>query len=163
MTQQSRHGVKSRPPFQAARRNHVQSGRTEENARLWEHVLHEDGQFFQSANYFLLSESLLVVAYSGLLAASAASGVTHGFVSHISFATRTIAAFGLALTVVWLYVGHRRLRYCRYIQAIARDRLPDYRVRREGRPKNLVSPFDVVTYSVPFLAGILWILFLVIA
>jgi hypothetical protein len=41
-----------------------------ENGRLWEHVLHEDGQLFQRGNFFMLAESLLVVAYSGLLAAS---------------------------------------------------------------------------------------------
>jgi len=110
-----------------------------------------------------LTESLLVVAYSGLLAASMGSGVLHSSASHISIATHTIASFGLALTVAWFYIGHRHLKYCRYIQAIARDRLPEYRATREGRPKSPVHSLDVLTYFVPTLAGILWILFLFIA
>lgn len=163
MADQPKHDVQDRTPLPKARRNRLRSGEAEEDARLWEHVLHEDGQFFQRANFFLLSESLLVVAYSGLLAASMAGGATRNSVSHISLAARTIAAFGLALTATWFYVGHRHFKYCRYLQSIARDRLPEYRATREGRPKSPVSSLGVITYSVPTLGGILWILFLLIA
>jgi len=69
----------------------------------------------------------------------------------------------LLLTAVWLYAGHRHLQYCRYVQRRARDRLPEYRAMRDGRPKGPVPSLSIITYSIPSLAGIVWILFLFVA
>ncbi len=40
-----------------------------EAARVWSHGLHEDNMFIQRGNFFLVAQSMLVVAYSGVLAA----------------------------------------------------------------------------------------------
>jgi len=69
----------------------------------------------------------------------------------------------LLLTAVWLYAGHRHLQYCWYVQRRARDRLPEYRAMRDGRPKGPVPSLSIITYSIPSLAGIVWILFLFVA
>lgn len=141
----------------------VGAARTDaENGRLWEHVLHEDGQLFQRGNFFMLAESLLVVAYSGLLAASETHGTSYS-ATRLLLAARVLASFGLLLTAVWFYVGRRHLMYCKYIRARAHDRLPEYRATREGWPRGLLPSLDLVTYSITFLAGIVWILLLLIA
>jgi hypothetical protein len=133
-----------------------------ENDRLWEHVLHEDGQLFQRGNFFMLAESLLVVAYSGLLAASETHGTSYS-ATRLLLAARVLAGFGLLLTAIWFYVGRRHLKYCKYIRARAKDRLPEYRATREGWPRGLLPSLDLITYSVTFLAGTVWILLLLIA
>jgi hypothetical protein len=141
----------------------IAGARTEaENGRLWEHVLHEDGQLFQRGNFFMLAESLLVVAYSGLLAASETHGTSYP-VTRLLLAARVLASFGLLLTVVWFYVGRRHLKYCKYIRALAHDRLAEYRATREGWPTGLLPSLDLITYSITFLTGIVWILLLLIA
>jgi hypothetical protein len=134
-----------------------------ENGRLWEHVLHEDTQLFQRGNFFMLAESLLVVAYSGLLAASETHGASNSAATRLLLAARVLASFGLLLTAIWFYVGRRHLKYCKYIRARARDRLPEYRATREGWPRGLLPSLDLITYSITFLAGIVWILLLLIA
>lgn len=78
--------------------------------RLWQWGLHEDTMLFQRGNLFLLAQSLLVVAYSTIL--SAESGPSQSAL----VAARVIAVFGLPLTGVWLYAGHRHLRYSRALQ-----------------------------------------------
>src|ERR1700691_6068891 len=116
MTRRTRHDPRDRAWPSTANRRRLLTQRSEEDARLWGHVLHEDEQLFQRGNYFLLAESLLVVAYSGLLAASEASTAVHGSASHLLLTARIMAVFGLLLTAGWLYVGHRHLKYCRYVQ-----------------------------------------------
>ena len=140
----------------------AESQQDKDNSRLWEHALHEDRQFYQQANFFLLVESLLVVAYSGLLAASGAGGTARAGGIHMLAAARIIAVFGLLLTVAWLYVAHRHLVYGRYVQAKTYDRLPGYRAIRDGRPRGVISPLTIIAYFIPVLTSALWTIFIFI-
>ncbi|WP_435864897.1 RipA family octameric membrane protein [Streptomyces umbrinus] len=127
----------------------------DENARIWEHCVHEDAMRFQRSNLFLVAQTLLVVGYTTLVSAGIASG-------HHSSAARVVASFGLLLTFIWLYVGHRHARYTDALRLIAAERMPAYAaIHARCRPRG-PSGWVLVTYALPGLAGVMWILLLLI-
>lgn len=82
----------------------------QELERLWAHNLHEDNMYMQRGNFFLVAESLLLVAYSAVLASRARTE------TDILTASRIISCFGLALTGVWALISHRHMTYQRFIR-----------------------------------------------
>jgi hypothetical protein len=123
--------------------------------RVWQHALHEDQMLFQRGNLFLVAESLLVVAYATMLPTS------HTGAGEI-LAARVIATFGLLLTVMWLYVGHRHLRYCMLIRMRMLEMLPEYRETRARWRSSRISSLPLITYFLPSLAIVMWVFLLVI-
>jgi hypothetical protein len=115
-----------------------------------------DNGVLQRGNYFLVAESMLVVAFAGLLAVADKNQTAR-------FASTVIATFGLLLTVAWTYVGHRHWRYLKFFQQEAADRLPYYQTIRAARPRNPISTSAVMTWLVPIFAGLMWTLFLFIS
>jgi hypothetical protein len=127
-----------------------------EAERMWQHGSHLDSMLFQRGNLFLVAESLLIVGYTGVLPEPGTSGPP-------ILAACVIAAFGMLLTCVWGYVGHRHLRYYTLLRARMRQHLPEYRALREQwRPRG-PSSLPLVTYSLPLLAAVMWIILLLIA
>jgi len=134
-------------------------------ARLWEHGLHLDAMLFQRANLFLVAESLLVVAYATLLAAAGSPG-SRTDRAHILLIAELIAIFGIGLSVIWLYVAHRHLRYDSVLTKRLVEWLPEYaetraRYRATGRSGGISSGV-MVTYTLPGLAGAMWVSLLII-
>jgi hypothetical protein len=127
-------------------------------SRIWQHSEHLDTMLFQRGNLFLVAESLLVVAYTGMTQALSQSG------SNIQaiLGARVIGAFGIVLTVVWLYVGHRHLRYYRLQSSIMSRHVPEYKALRDLWRMRGPSSLPLVTYFLPSLAGILWVVLLLI-
>ncbi|MFE6336832.1 hypothetical protein ACFVP3_30255 [Streptomyces sp. NPDC057806] len=125
--------------------------RRDADARLWEHHLHTDTMLFQRGNLFLVAQSLLAVAYSS----TATSGTTHA-------AARVLAGFGLALTVVWAYVGHRYHCYNRAIQRRTAERLTDYAETYAASRISGPSAMPLIAYALPFLAAVMWIVLLIV-
>jgi len=124
--------------------------------RVWEHLLHEDGDFVQRCNFFLVGESMLVVAYAGIIAGwQAASGGETGEWK-LALAARMVAVFGLLLTAVWGYVSHDQFHYLRRLRTRAAQHLPEYRELRATRPNRFELSMSLMTYGVPGLAGTLW-------
>ncbi|WP_456317052.1 RipA family octameric membrane protein [[Kitasatospora] papulosa] len=135
--------------------NHSSSDqRSAQDERLWEHALHENGMVFQRGNLFLVAQSLLAVAYSTILV-----GADHR--NQGASGSQIIAVFGLALAAIWLYVGHRHLRYCELIRERARARLPEYAETRAAWNRRGPGSLPLITYVLPALAGIMWIFLLV--
>ncbi|MFI8872459.1 hypothetical protein [Streptomyces sp. NPDC055243] len=106
---------------------------------------------FQRGNLFLVAQSLLAVAYS--------TTVTAG---DTKAAARVMAAFGIALTVIWLYVGHRHLRYCRALQRRAAERLPDFAETQAACRLPGLSALPLIVYGLPVLAAVMWVVLLVV-
>ena len=129
----------------------------DEASRLWQHGIHLDTMLFQRGNLFLVAESLLVVSYASMLGVGQTSGSDRP-----TSAARVIAAFGLLLTLAWGYVGHRHLQYYRLVSARMREHLLEYRKVREQWQARGISSLPVVTYSLPLLAGVVWVLLLII-
>ncbi|MEU6224150.1 hypothetical protein [Streptomyces sp. NPDC047042] len=116
------------------------------NERLWAHKIHEDSMLFQRGNLFLLAQSLLAVAYS---ATASASGREN--------AARVMCAFGIALTLTWLYVGHRHLLYDLSLQRRVAARLPDFaETDRTCRQRGL-SALPCIVYGLPSLSIVMWV------
>jgi len=140
----------------------MQSALTGERSveRLWSHGLHEDHMFMQRGNFFLVAQSLLLVAYSGVLNRSI-SPVHSGLV-----ASRIIAGFGLAVAVMWILTSYLHLSYALHLRARLLDNVPEYRDTRlswektQRRWAQHVDIFILLAYGVPLLAGILWIMLL---
>ena len=118
--------------------------------RLWAHRLHEDLVLTDRQNFFLLAQSLLLVAESQLL------------VTDETFATAVLAAVGILLTITWLYVIRRQRRIVDYLQQRACQVLPEFNETAKGRPSGLSSTSVYITV-VPLLIAAVWALFLVIS
>jgi hypothetical protein len=132
--------------------------------RIWAHSLHQDEQFMQRSNFFLVAESLLVVAYSSILA----RGLTAGSSAQpyrLLLTARVIGIFGLLLTVIWAYSNNRMRLTSAHVAKRARDVLPEYQQTLEERklPGGRISATWMITFLVPLLAGIMWLMFLFIA
>jgi hypothetical protein len=125
--------------------------RRAEDARLWEHWLHEEEMIFQRGNLFLIAQSLLAVAYSTI-----ATGIgEHG-------QARVMAAFGIALTLGWLFVGDRHLKFHQAIYRRTLGRFPDVAATEAAcrRPGPTTLPF--IIYGLPSMAAVMWIVLLII-
>ncbi|TGB13755.1 hypothetical protein [Streptomyces sp. MZ04] len=81
---------------------------TESHGRLWEYFLREDAMIMKRGNLFLVAQSLQLVAYTAIV--STGHEAEQQADSNVLTA-RVIAAFGIALATIWLYVGHRQIRY----------------------------------------------------
>ncbi|EFL33237.1 predicted protein [Streptomyces viridochromogenes DSM 40736] len=125
--------------------------RRDADARLWEHHLHTDTMLFQRGNLFLVAQTLLAVAYSS----TATSGTAHA-------AARVLAGFGLALTTVWAYVGHRYHRYNRAIQRRTAERLADYAETYTASRIAGPSAMPLIAYALPTLSAVMWIVLLIV-
>ena len=129
--------------------------------RIWQHGLHADTMLFQRGNLFLVAESFLAVAYATSLSGSAAH-------DEAALTARALAVFGLFLSAIWMYVGHRHLSYFNLIRERQTELLPDYRETRERWARaapmaSRISSLPLVTYALPALAGVMWLFFLVTA
>jgi hypothetical protein len=130
--------------------------------RLWSHGLHQDGEFVQRSNFFLVAESLLVVAYSSILTSGLHSGPT-GRDEKLLLAARVIAVFGLFLTVIWCYACMRLLSILSYLYKRVEEACPEYkRTNEERRTPGRIRSTWLITYVVPALAATMWIIFVVI-
>ena len=131
--------VSDRPPYDDAAKT-----------RLWSHRLHEDVVLADRQNFYLVAQSLLVVAEADLIG----SGETAG--------AAVLAAAGLVLTATWFYVIRRQRAIVKHVQDRAVEVLPEFRDTYESRPRGRSST-DVFVTVVPALLGAIWILFLVLA
>jgi len=77
--------------------------------------------------------------------------------------TRVIAAFGIAIAVIWLYVGDRQIRYTgalrRRLVALVPDFAETHTAVHIRGPKAAVF----IAYTIPVLAGALWALLLAVS
>ncbi|GAB1692725.1 hypothetical protein [Krasilnikovia sp. M28-CT-15] len=123
--------------------------------RLWQHLMHEDNQLIQRGNFYLVSESMLLVAFSLL---------KKGPPAHTSSidATKAIAMFGLVLTAAWTYGGYRQLRYFRNIRQWALLKLPEYEITWSQTKMRGPSSTAILVYGIPMFAVTVWVILLAV-
>jgi hypothetical protein len=117
----------------------------EEEQRLWEWTLHEDLLFSDRQNLFLVAESFLVAAHAGALGPETRS------------VALTIAAFGLAFTLVWAFVSWRQYLLVEFIQRQAQLQLREYREICAARPRSRLRSRVLVAFGLPALVFALWV------
>lgn len=125
--------------------------------RLFQHGLYEDGALTERSNYFLIAESMLVVAYTGLISASSASQQMN-----VVLVARVLAFFGFLLTIVWIYVNRRQWHVIQHLRDRSLELLPEYKVTYETRRKWRISSIWLMVYLVPALIGAMWAVFIFI-
>lgn len=109
--------------------------------RLWEYRTQEENVFYQRINFFLVAESMLIVAYTTVFAKEG-----------LGFSAQTVIALGFLLTVAWVVVSHRQRVAYSHIRDIVVSVCPEYASLRQTRPKSWVpSSWFVMTYVVPAL------------
>ncbi len=122
--------------------------------RLWAHALHADAEVVQRGNFYLVGESMLVVAYTAILTAGpnkATGDVT------LAWVARIVAMFGIVLALIWWYAGHVHWVYLKHIRMRAITTLPEYRETWENRPAFKFNAGTVHTYAVPGVTLLMWI------
>ncbi|MFD4481514.1 hypothetical protein ACFWPU_36130 [Streptomyces sp. NPDC058471] len=133
---------------------------TAAHARLWEYFLHEENMIMQRGNLFLVTQSLQLVAYTAIL--STGNGVEQPADSAVLTA-RVIAAFGIALAVIWLYVGHRQIRYTSALRGRLVALVPDVAATHAAIHIRGPKAAVFIAYTLPVLAGVLWTLLLAVS
>src|SRR4051794_35924784 len=123
------------------------------HARLWEYFLHEDNMIMQRGNLFLVAQSLQLVAYTAILSASNSAG-QHTSSSVVT--ARVIAAFGIVLAAIWIYVGHRQVRYTDALRARLVASVSDFAETHTAIHLRGPKAAVFIAYTIPVLAGILW-------
>jgi hypothetical protein len=148
----------SRPDDQVDQPTATYNGElTDQANRLLSRALHEDGDFRQVGNFFLIAESMMAVAYSGLLASGSTVAAPKSIV-----ASTVIAVFGLLLAIVWGYVARRQWRYVLHVYSHAFRLLPEQEAIEETRAQSRVSGSMLTTYVVPGRTAAMWIMLLVL-
>lgn len=125
---------------------------TSKQKLLLDLTLHHDDMFYQRANFFLVAESMILVAYS-LLASRQGAVLTQG---------RVIAAFGLILTIIWAYAAHRALVRLKYLTRRAEAGYPYFAALRAERPKPVgsIGSTLLMAYMIPAIAIVMWAILL---
>ncbi|MGC1853069.1 MAG: hypothetical protein WA687_11580 [Solirubrobacterales bacterium] len=119
--------------------------------RIWDHRLHEDTQFNQRLNFFLIAEAMLVVAATQVLSSNTATPLLGAGIS----------AVGLGLTGIWVGVNRRQVKIMRHIQDRAKNALPEFRKHYETRPKGHSTRW--LSDGIPVIIAVVWVIILVVA
>ncbi|WP_328978023.1 hypothetical protein [Streptomyces canus] len=129
-------------------------------SRLWEYFLHEDNMIMQRANLFLVAQSLQLVAYTAILSAAGADGHQ---AERAVLTAHVIAIFGVALAAIWIYVGHRQIRYTDGLRSRLVAKVPDFAETQAAVHIRGPKAAVFIAYTIPALAGVLWVLLLVVS
>ena len=103
-------------------------------------------------NFFLVAESMLLVAFTTIL-------------SKVDFwkTTISVAILGLLLTAIWGAVNIRQYQVYNHARKIVEQVCPEFQDLRAKRPKSFVGSWFLLTYIVPVLIAISWIVLLITA
>lgn len=150
------------PPVNVPDRfDHTWQANRDQLARLWAHALLQDELFVQRSNFFLVAESLLVVAYTGIFGLSFN---VHGRPLRLRVAALVLALFGCLLTAIWAFVNARQRQVLLDLHKRAREAFPEYRrtIGERKLPGGRISGTFLIAFVVPVLAIIMWFIFIII-
>jgi hypothetical protein len=119
--------------------------------RLWSHRLHEDLILYERHSYFLVTESLVLVAFADLLT------------DDEQLAAVILAVSGLLLTIAWLWVNRRQRAIIANVHRRACACLPEFQETYRERPPGRPGSGTVLAVYVPAMIAALWAVLLVIA
>ena len=121
--------------------------------KLWQYKMHEEDIFYQRNNFFLVAESMLLIALATLFNAPRTT-----FSLIVVFAT-----LGCLLTVVWIYVSSRQLSVIRQIAKESESVIDVYARIRLERAKWPLSSTKLLAYFVPAIVMLTWITVIIIS
>jgi len=117
--------------------------------RLWDYKGQMETIFYQRASFFLLAESMLLVAFATVLSAKSVAVI--------------LGVFGLLFTCVWFYVNWRHtVVYCHVRDNYLRQACPEYAKVRDTCPRGPISSRKILAYYVPALTFSAWFFLLIL-
>jgi hypothetical protein len=119
----------------------------EQRARFWQHAMHQDTQFNDRLNFFLVFESILLGIVAALYARS----------SNVDFMLWAIALLGLVITLLWMNVQVYQ-KY--YLDSFSRrlEQLPEFAVTAEyNRKWRPGTARRILTYIIPLTVALIWL------
>ena len=119
--------------------------------RLWEHGLHEDKIFNERLNFFLVFESVLIGVVASLYSTPTPK----------MFVVKAIVIFGLLLTLVWGLQARQKF-ILDSLKARLKEAVPEYSktVEKRERGKWPISVTALLTYAIPALVTLIWVVLL---
>jgi hypothetical protein len=129
----------------------IQDLRDQHN-RVFAHAMHEENNLIQRGNFFLVVESMIMVAYS-LMLSSRTTVAGGNYVPSV----RVVAAFGLIITVIWFYASDRQWRYFKVLRQRCAELLPEYRETRSRLRVGRVSSTPIIAYGIPMITATMWL------
>jgi hypothetical protein len=128
----------------------------DQDNRVFAHAMHEENNLIQRGNYFLVVESMIMVAYSLML-----SGRTTVAGGNLAPSVRVVAIFGLVITAIWFYASDRQWRYFKVLRQRCAELLPEYRETRSRLRVGRVSSTPIIAYGIPMITAIMWLSLLI--
>jgi hypothetical protein len=122
--------------------------------RLWQHVAASQSRFDNRLNFFLIFESILM----GVV------GMLYSRPSSVKIVLILVIILGIFLTLIWQYVQARERYLLDDLENKIKEVVPEYQetvIRRE-RIKWPIGSTILLTFGVPPLVGIIWILLIVL-
>jgi hypothetical protein len=122
---------------------------------LWQHAMHSQNRFDNRLNFFLIFESVLLGVVGTLYSKSASAKPI----------LITIICLGFFLTVLWGYIQAREKFLFEGVEKRLKEVAPEYGeivFRREQMRWPLHST-PLLTYGVPALIALVWVVFFVFA
>jgi len=126
----------------------------EELRRMWEHRLHVDNEFYSRLNFFLIFESVLIGSV----------GALYSKTNQVMLMLRVIAFLGLGITLVWAYVQARHKYLLDAINALCREKMPEYKATIEyfNKTKWPLSTRWLLAYVIPTLIVLVWVILIIL-
>jgi hypothetical protein len=125
---------------------------SEQKKRLWEMTVHDDTMFNNRLNFFLVFESVLL-SVVGLLYSSKFTPAKIVLIM--------IICLGIVLTILWGYIQARQRHVYESLASLCREVFPEYKMARAQIGKWPLSAVMLLTYIVPALVLLIWIILLV--
>ena len=122
--------------------------------RLWQHIEAVQNRFDNRLNFFLIFESILM----GVV------GMLYSRPSSVNIVLIFVICLGILLTVIWQYVQARERYLLDDLENKLKEVVSEYQetvVRRE-RVKWPIGSTVLLTFGVPPIVGIMWILILIL-
>ncbi len=123
--------------------------------RLMQHAMHAQNRFDNRLNFFLIFESVLLGVVTALSSKT----------TSVNLILITIICLGFFLTVLWGYTQIREKFLFEVVEKRLAEELPEYEetFRRQEMGRWPFRSTFVLTYGVPGLIAIVWILLFVFA
>jgi len=125
---------------------------SDQKKRIWEMTVQDDTMFNNRLNFFLVFESVLL-SVVGLLYSSKFTPAKTVFI--------TIICLGIVLTVLWGYVQARQKHVYDTLASICKEVFPEYKMARATIGRWPLSAVMLLTYVVPALVLLIWIVLLI--
>lgn len=120
----------------------------EQRDRFWQHAIHEDGQYNERLNFFLLFESVLLGVVAALYSKSNAV---------VDTTLWSVTILGLIITLLWMNIQAYHKYYLDTFSPRL-EQLPEFKVTAAyNRKWKLHVTRSILSYVIPLAVALIWL------